>query len=294
MLESYRNCTKRIWRKWRVPDLYHVHKVISPTPKPRYFYSYMGIKICNDVSYIRTTLYNKKETTNIKMAETKCTNCDCDQNFQDGPLATPGPPKLELFEVDRPIENTTAIIWMAATDAKQVKFDTVSSGTKVTKSEINNLEGTRYVFEDRILCTNDLLYGIRFTVPVTNFKLYLKQREGEKTQTIVNLSDPIKSFGIKRGIKSVSFKNPIPLYHNYYVYISYTFQSGEDISAKFDDTTIYTDYKVLNPCFTLGILQDRYRSRDIIEFNIECNVLYIDGMLLSSGTNVNTKWYDSL
>lgn len=216
--------------------------------------------------------------------EESCRQCDCSK-VEKSKVSGP-----EIIEVDRTIENTTAIIWMAATGAKQVKFDSVGSMIKVTKSEINDLKGARYLFEGHVSSANDLLYGIRFTVPVSRFRLYLRQRDGNRVRMIINSEESIVARGM--GVKSLTFKTPIILYYGYHVCLSYSFQSGEDISACFDTTTIYTDYKVLHPCYTLGIVQHEFKNFEKAEFDLECSTVYAGNLSLTISTRIDPKWFD--
>lgn len=77
-----------------------------------------------------------------------------------------------VFDLDRPVDSTTAILWLAATGAGEVRFDTVSETTRNQASD----EGGRVVhcFTDRLVRTNDLLYAVRFSVPVKKFRLWIE------------------------------------------------------------------------------------------------------------------------
>jgi len=166
----------------------------------------------------------------------------------------------ELFVVDRTISIETAIIWMAATSAKQVKFNAIGQ-VKLVRSEIAGHQ--HYTFTGTIPRTADYLYGFRTSVPVKGLRLWLQRMDGDgSTIDLVDLTES------NEKVKSVKFDSPIPLFFYYDVHFEYCFDSGTEIHIRFDMTTIYGDYKFLNPCFTLGLLSDEIRSDAMRNENI--------------------------
>lgn len=155
----------------------------------------------------------------------------------------------DIFVLDRPCDLTTAVLWYAAI-SKDVKFDTVSTFTSVEKLE------NSFMFSDRINKCIDLLYGIRFSLPVRNFRLFVRYPSGVG-RALINLTE------YDTGVKRIVFDPPIPICRYPYIdfNIEYTFKLGDDIDACFQNTIIFTQYSLLNPVFENMLLSTEKREK---------------------------------
>lgn len=160
---------------------------------------------------------------------------------------------LRTFVVDRTIDNTASFIWLAATNADEVKYETVGL---VTMEQSQRPGNSYFAFKGKVPRTSDYLYGIRMTVPIEGMRVWI---EGSTKLDISIRKELINLKGTDRKIKGVCFDPPIPLFDYHEIHFDYGFNSGDEISLDFNLTTIYNDAKVLNPCLTLSIVQDQSR-----------------------------------
>lgn len=182
-----------------------------------------------------------------------------------------------LFELDRCVSQTDALIWLAATGSKEIKFEIISTTTVKTFDEDT---GT-FHFKDRINSNINILHGIHFAVPIKNFKLFTVDHrmftDGENNRrTIFDSSLDLETSS--EAVKTIKFDPPI--YTNPYISIGmeYTFETGSEIHKMFNKTTIF-DMGFLNPCLTAGLLcdlTDHYKKYCLGEKSTMINICSTD------------------
>ncbi|MEO7398150.1 MAG: hypothetical protein ABIW84_06260 [Ilumatobacteraceae bacterium] len=159
-------------------------------------------------------------------------------------------PPVDIFTVQRNISMAESMIWLAITEAKEVKFDTIEQLISVEKLA-PTVHGERPTvnFKSKILVTADLVYGIRFNLSVLNFTLCLKHMDGTLKVKVIDFE------GTDQAVKEIRFETAVPKIPYHHFEMTYT-ANPREIPAVMDDTTIFTDYKILHPILTLGVLQD--------------------------------------
>lgn len=184
----------------------------------------------------------------------------------------------KVFALDRSCSITEAVIWMAALDVDEVKFETVRDGIKVERVT-EGVEGT-FNFSGNVPKTIDILHRIHFSLPIRKFRMWISPINiGEKNdQVILDLTNH------EASIIGVTFDKPIEVCCIPYVTIkfSYTFHSRLNISARFDDSVIYgPEYKFLNPLLQCSSLQNSERneliSKQKKEMRFKAQTEYPDG-----------------
>lgn len=155
----------------------------------------------------------------------------------------------EIFVVDRTISITDSLVWMAITSANQIKFETVVKQLDIKPAQPES-ERLFVNFIAKTPTTADLLYGIRFSLSVLNFTLKITSETG--SSTILDFT------GTSHAIKEIRFKTPVPIIPTFKFVMTYT-SNPRDTPREVDDIKMFTQYEVLNPILTLGILNDAGR-----------------------------------
>lgn len=162
--------------------------------------------------------------------------------------------KFDVYEIDRTIEPVTALVWLAATGARIIKFDSIG------QVDISSSREGYFQFGGKISKTADILYEISFTIPVSNLNIWI---EGFPTGRV---GIPIFSSGPNEKIKRINFERPVRC-NSYLTWcFSYDFETGADISPMFNKSVIFSDQRILHPCFTLGLLRDKNDKKNLSEF----------------------------
>lgn len=171
----------------------------------------------------------------------------------------------DLLELNRPLAAfTDAFVWMAGTNAKEVKFEVVST----------NFIGNNHPHEDNgnftVHChdkgvSSDKLYTIKFMVPVCHVKLYAIRHEKQvPTEVIPEKQLFWKTTHEDDVVTEIHFKIPFPLY-GFRLQLDYSFNSLKEV-CRFDFD--YLDHqKILRPAYTTGIVNNEIRAGLIEELS---------------------------
>lgn len=147
----------------------------------------------------------------------------------------------DILVIDRTTDCHAAILWLAMTGSRIVKYDTTYSRTTI---DVISDDCRR--FSGRVPLQSELFYGMSFTIPVSNFRLTF----------IPEGSDPVDVFAAAPGekVKKIEFVSPIRLAYEKWSY-SYETSDG-DIYHGFDNT-VYFQHRIMDPLFTFAFLRDR-------------------------------------
>lgn len=180
------------------------------------------------------------------------------------------PVSPSLLELNRPVEKfTDAFIWMAATGAKEVKYEIVGP----------NFSGNKHPHEDNINFTvhchdkalaNDKLYTIRFMVPVSHVKIYAIWHEGQVPVDITAEKQLFwKTAHESDVVTEINFRIPFPLY-SFRLQLDYSFDTLKEFCRfEFD----YLDeQKILRPSYVTGLLNNEIRETLIQELSAGAGV----------------------
>ena len=163
-------------------------------------------------------------------------------------------PRPELFVVNRTLSGSDAVIWLAATGAKEVVYNTLAKVFVTSKPREDGISGLSFSFEGQISKSHDFFYGLKFDLPVKNFRLWVDCCG--TTQDIINIKG-------EERILEIEIKDKLPIWYYFDIRFSYTFDSGDNLSTKFDDTTIYSQFRVLDPLLTVSILYSQESQNDL-------------------------------
>ena len=171
----------------------------------------------------------------------------------------------ELLELNRPLEKSAdAFLWMAATGAKEVKFETVS--TNFTGNEHPHEDNTNFTVHchDKGVPT-DKLYGIRFMVPVSHVKIYAIRRERKVSDDTVPPKQLFwETVHESDVVTEINFKIPFPLY-GFSIQLDYSFNTLKE-SCRFDFSLLMA-HKILRPSYVTGLLDNDVRTELEQELN---------------------------
>jgi hypothetical protein len=166
----------------------------------------------------------------------------------------------DLLELNRPLEKATdALMWMAATNAKEVKFQVLGSNFTGNKHPHEDSDNFNVHCHDKGVVA-DKLYNIRFMVPVSHVKLYAIRHEGQVPKdTVPDKQLFWKTVHESDVITEIDFKLPFPLY-GFRLQLDYSFDSLKE-SCRFDFDYL-EQQKILRPAYTVGLLS--VADRDIL------------------------------
>lgn len=175
-----------------------------------------------------------------------------------------------LLELNRPLEKfTDAFMWMAATNAKEVKFEVISTNFTGNKHLHEDSDNFTVHCHDKALAS-DKLYTIRFMVPVSHVKLYAIRHEGQVPGDIT----PEKQLFWKTAHESdvvteINFRIPFHLY-SFGLQLDYSFDSLKE-ACRFEFE--YLDQqKILRPSYVTGLLNNDIREGLIQELSAGAGV----------------------
>jgi hypothetical protein len=173
---------------------------------------------------------------------------------------------MEILELNRHLENpATAFLWLAASKAKEVRFNCFSGAFA------SQIEKQQMTVDFVATCTDrnpsvDNLYKLSFAVPIS--KLVLKvSKAGTPLFEVQTLLDFTK---VETMTREVIFKTPFPL-STFRLHLFYIFNSGLNPSLRFDYETL-TEQKYLAPYYEVAVLDVNTRDSTRIEIEKEPSI----------------------
>lgn len=175
-----------------------------------------------------------------------------------------------LLELNRPLEKfTDAFMWMAATDAKEVKFEVVGSNFTGNQHPHEDSDNFTVHCHDKTMAS-DKLYTIRFMLPVSHVKLYAIRHEAQVPVDIT----PEKQLFWKTTHESdvvteITFRIPFPLY-SFRLQLDYSFDTLKE-TCRFEFAYL-EQQKILRPAYVTGLLNKELRETLIQELSAGAGV----------------------
>lgn len=174
---------------------------------------------------------------------------------------------LEVLELNRPLEKATdALMWMAATNCKEVKFEVLGNYFTANKHPHEDIDNFTAHCHDKGVPTTDKLYKITFMVPVSHVKLYAIRHEGQVPKDTVPEKQLFwKTVHESDVVTEIDFKLPFPLY-GFRLQLDYSFDSLKE-SCRFEFDYLEQE-KILRPSYTVGLLTVEARDSFIEKLTV--------------------------